>query len=147
MEDFLQPRTHTLTIWSNFNRTTKKLFFENQICVYSGNETFRMVSPIFRKNIYVGVFEKLPPTASPIDFFNIDYDHFPFAKQVNFLEVTLEAGDCLYVPAYYYIQSKTVGLQGSTPIETIMIARTYESHSAFVDLMLEGLEKEIMTDD
>ena len=127
MEDFLQPRTHTLTIWSNFNRRPKKLFF--------------------RKNIYVGVFEKLPPTASPIDFFNIDYDHFPFAKQVNFLEVTLEAGDCLYVPAYYYIQSKTVGLQGSTQIETIMIARTYESHSAFVDLMLEGLEKEIMTDD
>ena len=106
-----------------------------------------MASPIFRKNIYAGVFEKLPPAASPIDFFNIDYDHFPFAKQVNFLEITLELGDFVYIPAYYYIQSKTIGKDGSTPIETIMITQTYESQSAFVDLILEGLEKEVMTDD
>jgi hypothetical protein len=28
-----------------------------------------------------------------------------------------------------------------------MITQSYESHSAFVDLMLDALEKEVMTDD
>ena len=121
MDDFLKPMKRTLTMWSDFNRRPKKTSFERHICVYSGSETFRLASPIFRKNIYVGVFEKLSPKVSPIDFFKIDYDHFPFAKQFKLLEVTLQPGDCLYVPAYYYIQSKTIGLDGSTPIETIMI--------------------------
>jgi hypothetical protein len=39
-----------------------------------------MVSPIFRKNIYVGVLQKLKSDVSPLDFFDIDYNHFPFAK-------------------------------------------------------------------
>jgi hypothetical protein len=42
-----------------------------------------------------------------LDFFNIDYQLYPFAKQVKFIEAILEAGDCIYVPAYYYIQSQT----------------------------------------
>jgi hypothetical protein len=62
-----------------------------------------MASPIFRKNIYVGVLQKLKSDVSPLDFFDIDYNHFPFAKEVRFLEVTLNAGDCMYVPAYFYI--------------------------------------------
>ena len=126
-------------------KVSQKIPFEHHICIYSGSETFKLASPIFRKNIYAGVFEKLSPDVSPIDFFNIDYDHFPFAKQFKLLEVTLEPGDCLYTPAYYYIQSKTNGEDGST--EAIMITQSYESHSAFVDLMLDALEKEVMTDD
>ena len=89
MHDFLKPMKRSLTMWSDFNRRPKKTSFERQICIYSGSETFKLASPIFRKNIYVGVFEKLSPEVSPIDFFNVDYDHFPFAKQFKLLEVTL----------------------------------------------------------
>jgi len=41
-----------------------------------------LVSPIFRKNIYVGVLERYNKIFSPLDFFDIDYQMYPFAKQV-----------------------------------------------------------------
>lgn len=68
-----------------------------------GTEEFRLVSPIYRQNIYVGVSEKLKLYETPVDLFNVDYDKYPHAKQAKILNVTLNAGDCLYVPAYYVI--------------------------------------------
>lgn len=65
--------------------------------------------------------------------------------QFDFLEVTLSAGDCMYVPAYYYVQSRTVGK--GLDDETIMLAEQYESHSKFFDVVLDGLETEDLTDD
>lgn len=47
------------------------------ICLIEGQETFKMVSPIYRHNIYVGVFENLKDYETPIDFFNPDYVKFP----------------------------------------------------------------------
>lgn len=69
-----------------------------------------MVSPIFRKNLYVGVYDNTPAKQTPVDFFKPDYDRFPLLSQVKFITVTLDAGDCMYVPAYYYIQSETKGI-------------------------------------
>jgi len=63
------------------------------------------VSPIFRQNIYVGVYEKYPEHFSPLNFFDLDLKRFPHAEQVTFIDVTLAAGDCVYIPAYYYYQS------------------------------------------
>jgi hypothetical protein len=40
---------------------------------------------------------------SPVDFFDPDYKLFPFARNVKFLEAELKAGDCMYVPAYFYV--------------------------------------------
>ena len=39
-------------------------------------------------------------------------DKFPLAKQARYIEATLEAGDCMYVPAYYYVETKTLTKQG-----------------------------------
>lgn len=61
------------------------------------------MSPIYRQNIYVGVSEKLKKHETPIDFFNVDTVKFPHAEQAKILSLTLNAGDCFYVPAYYYI--------------------------------------------
>ena len=79
-----------------------------------------MASPIFRKNLYVNMIDGVPDNASPVDFFHIDLNAYPLASFVNFTEVTLNPGDCMYVPAYYYLQSETLG-QGKHA-ETIMIA-------------------------
>ena len=68
-----------------------------------GREEFRLVSPIFRQNIYVGAFDELKPDQSPINFFDPNISKFPLVEHVQFLELTLDAGDCVYVPAYYYI--------------------------------------------
>lgn len=133
---------------------------EQHICVLKGKETFRIVSPIFRKNIYCGELEQLNEIDSPMDFFKPDYEKFPYAKQFEFVEIELAAGDCMYVPAYYYIQSRTSSepLQDGANVkayskgnghhlESIIIAQQYVSHSAFVDTMMDALDKDILTDD
>ena len=100
-----------------------------------------IVSPIFRDNIYVNAYEEQRRGESPLNFFDVDWIKYPLAGHVNFLETTLNAGDCMYVPAYYYIQSKSTGKPGLHD-ETIMITEQYESHSKFIDVMMEGIEEE-----
>lgn len=65
------------------------------------------------------------------------------AGQINYIETTLKAGDCMYVPAYYYVQSQTIGVPGLYG-ETIMITEQYESHSKFIDVMMDAIEEERM---
>lgn len=101
----LRARERTYTQWKNFQRRPKKIIHEHHICLIDGKETFVLVSPIYRQNIYVGHFEKYLKHDTPMDFFNPDFDKYPDAEDVNFLSVTLEAGDCIYAPAFYYIQS------------------------------------------
>ena len=64
-----------------------------------------MVSPIYRKNIYVGAFHDIAKYDSPLDFFMVDLETYPLATEGVFITARLEAGDCIYVPSYYYIQS------------------------------------------
>lgn len=107
-----------------------------------GREEFKLVSPIFRKNIYVNSMDYMRQGETPIDFFDVDYKRFPLATKVNFISVTLSAGDCLYVPAYFYLQSKTLAAS-----ETILLTEQYESHSQFVDLLMDGLEYDIVEEE
>ena len=62
-----------------------------------------MVSPIYRKNIYVGAFHDIAKYDSPLDFFKVDQEVFPLATPGIFVTARLEAGDCIYVPSYYYL--------------------------------------------
>ena len=73
-----------------------------------GKELFIIVSPIFRKNLYVNAADNIMQGETPLDFLNVNYTEYPLARQVNFIKVELEAGDCMYVPAYFYLQSKTL---------------------------------------
>lgn len=83
--------------------------YEQHICVLKGHEEFAIVSPIYRQNIYVGALEELDPVDTPVDFFEPNPKLYPFTRDVNFLKAKLKAGDCMYVPAFYYIQSRTLG--------------------------------------
>ena len=93
------------TQWSDYERIPKKLLHEQHICVLKGKENFKLVSPIFRKNIYAGVNEEYDKNYTPINFFNLDKKQYPLVELARIINATLNAGDCLYVPAYYYIQS------------------------------------------
>lgn len=81
----------------------------------------------------------------PVNLFAINFDHHPFAKQARIIEVTLNAGDCIYIPAYYFVQSQTLTKDGID--ETIMVAQQYASHSQFVDLIFKGLENGVLTEE
>jgi len=58
LRKFLSPVNKLYTQWRHFEgRTPKKLLYEQHICVLHGTEKFVLVSPIFRKNIYVNVLD------------------------------------------------------------------------------------------
>lgn len=65
----------------------------------------------------------------------------------------MNPGDCLYIPAYFYVQSKTTAdLEQMDNLkskvgESIMITWQFDSHSAIVDVMLDALESEVLTDE
>ena len=107
LSEILRQRNTLYTNWADFNRRPKKLVHEQYICVLKGQENYKLVSPIFRKNIYVGVLEKFKQHETPMDFFTWNPRKWRLARQAKFIDVTLNAGDCMYVPAYYYIQSHT----------------------------------------
>ena len=74
-----------MTLWKDFKRKPVKTPFEQYICVIKGAEVFKMASPIYRKNIYVGTFEHLKYDETPVDFFNSHHNRqYPLATQVNF---------------------------------------------------------------
>jgi hypothetical protein len=141
----LRGRGKMITIWKDFNRVPKKIIAEQYICVIKGMERFKFFSPIFRKNFYVGAYEKLAKDHCPLDLFNFDANKFLFTKQAKLIDVTLNAGDCMYIPAYYYIQSKTV-YEGDNK-ESIIFTQEYAPHSRILDLVFEGLEDDVMTND
>ena len=138
----LTPVSKLYTQWTDFaGRRPKKLQYEEHICVIKGKELFSIVSPIFRKNLYVNAAENMMQGETPLDFFNVDYTKYPLAKQVNFVKVLLEAGDCMYVPAYFYVQSRTQTEGGG---ESILITSQYLSHSRFVDLFMDALDADLI---
>lgn len=157
LSELYRPRNRLFTQWTDFKRVPVRNEYEQHICVVRGTEEYKLVSPIYRQNIYVGAFEELGPDETPINFFKPDIKYFPFSKDVPFLSVTLHAGDCLYIPAYYYSQSRTVGEQKvysadftrAKPVESesIIITQQFAAHSALVDIVLKALEEEILTDD
>jgi hypothetical protein len=142
IDQMLQPRGLTYTQWSNFKRKPRKIITEQMICVLKGSEHFKLVSPIYRQNIYVGRFENMRQDTSPIDFFQPNFKKFPFAEQARFLDVVVSAGDCLYVPAYFYVQSETVSGEGQ---ESILVTKQYSPHSQFVDMIFDALEENVLT--
>ena len=66
----LRNRLTGITIWKPFIRTPEYKERDRYYCVVSGLEEFRLVSPIYKQNIYSGVLEELDPTETPLDFFN-----------------------------------------------------------------------------
>ena len=105
------------------------------MCVISGKEEFRLVSGVFKQNLYSGVYQDLKPSDLPVDMnlFDIAGDMYPLTKEIldegYVLTATLNTGDCLYVPAFYYSQSRTLSEQ------TTMLHFTYPPSSILSDLL------------
>ncbi len=97
---------------------------------------------MYKQNIYSGVLEELQPNESPIDFFSSDIDtsKFPLFVEAKVLGVTLAAGQCLFVPAFYWIQSST-----KTGNEhTILVNFQFETHSELLNLLFQAIDQGIL---
>ena len=89
----LRNRLTGLTIWPNFVRKPEFKDRERYYCVIQGKEEFRMVSPIYKQNIYSGVLEEYAPEETPLDFFNnVNRTQYPLFSKAKVLSSVLSAG-------------------------------------------------------
>ena len=105
MNDFLRLNKIGLTVWENFKRRPKFNKKEKLVCLMHGNERVRMVSAIFKHNMYSGVFEDLNPIDTPVNLFETDIDkinQYKLMKLSDVYQSDLEKGSCLYIPSYYW---------------------------------------------
>ena len=80
-------------------------------CVLSGKQKLRMVSPAYKNNLYSGTTESLEPSQSPVNLFHRDesaqHATFPLTKHAQIWAVELTAGNCIYIPSYWWSQEQT----------------------------------------
>eukprot|EP00350_Pseudokeronopsis_sp_OXSARD2_P004529 CAMPEP_0170548412 /NCGR_PEP_ID=MMETSP0211-20121228/6740_1 /TAXON_ID=311385 /ORGANISM="Pseudokeronopsis sp., Strain OXSARD2" /LENGTH=167 /DNA_ID=CAMNT_0010853963 /DNA_START=494 /DNA_END=997 /DNA_ORIENTATION=+ len=118
-----------LTIWKNFTRKAEYEYRESLVCLLSGKEQFILISPIFKHNIYSGVFEEYLPDETPLNFFNVNTTQYPLWKDVKLYDVTLTEGQCLFIPAFFWVQSQTL-----TDEYSILVTHEYENHSKLTEM-------------
>jgi len=122
-----------ITYWHGFGTLTKPHTdsMENMMCVYEGYKNFTLVSPYDRKYIYAG-YNGLPDNYSPVEIWNPDYEMWPEFAKARVKTVHIKAGDCLFVPSYYWHQV------GSSPGVSIGVATFFRSHHSSVDITQEA---------
>jgi hypothetical protein len=72
MTEFLKLESISLTLWDMFKRHPKFNHKERLVCVVSGVERFRIVSSIFKQNMYSGIFDDIESDWTPINLFERD---------------------------------------------------------------------------
>lgn len=82
LHSFLRLQRTTLTIWPQINRKPRQVVTENFMCLLSGVEEFKMISGVFKQNLYSGVYDDLMPGEIPedIDFFSPIQDKYPLLQ-------------------------------------------------------------------
>ena len=92
--------------------------------------------------MYSGVREELKQTQSPVNLFYEPLDEllgaFPLLEVAQVYETNVKAGDCLFVPAWWWLQG------GTEQDETIMVEMEFEVHSQFYELINTGFDKEMI---
>lgn len=98
-----------------------------------------MVAPWERLLVYPGLDDGMPQTYSPVDFIRPDPRAHENFKSATPFDITLGAGDCLYLPAYWWSQRET-----SSEEQTILITFWYEVASEWARLVFLGLEQKYL---
>lgn len=80
----------------------------NILCQVFGRKRIILAAPIDTENLYTFEGRFLNNTSS-VDVENIDFEKFPLVKNVRFFTLTLQEGECLYIPVkwWHYVRSMT----------------------------------------
>jgi hypothetical protein len=124
-----------VTYWHGFGTLTKPHTdsMENMMCVLEGYKRFTIVSPYDREYVYAG-HGGLPDNYSPIEFVKPDYDKYPLFRLARIKTIHIAAGDCLYMPAYWWHQVE------SSPGVSIGVATWYGTSHISMDVMQYGMQ-------
>ena len=92
----------------------------------------------------------LEPNESPINLFKPDFDKYSSAKYIHhFYQESLQPGDCLYIPAYYFFQVSGLANEqpqkGDYKSSAITVSFHYRPHSKLLMAFYDAIEKGILT--
>ena len=83
--------------------------------------------------MYSGVRQELGPSQSPVDLFHAPFEEnantFPLLKELQMIEQILNPGDCMFVPAWWWIQRQTVKTSASVTYSTDEQGNQKEFHT------------------
>ena len=113
---FLDPTTansHNISIWFGPAGTITPLHHDGSNIILAqirGRKLVKLISPFFLDYLY-----NTYACFSDVDLDQIDYERFPLMKHVEILSMTLEAGECLFIPIgwWHWIKALEVSISVS----------------------------------
>ncbi|XP_054733129.1 bifunctional peptidase and arginyl-hydroxylase JMJD5 [Anastrepha obliqua] len=101
----------SIKAWLGPKNTISPLHYDpehNLLCQVFGRKQIILAAPTDTPKLYAHDSEMLCNT-SQLDAARLDFDRFPLAAQVSFYNVTLQAGDCLYIPPkwWHYVRAES----------------------------------------
>jgi Cupin-like domain len=84
--------------------------------------------------------DELDPRETPLDFFKpVNLTRYPLFAEVKLLTAELKAGECIFIPAFYWVQTQTKGSDS-----TVMMNFEFNSHSELLNLLFQAIDKGIL---
>jgi hypothetical protein len=120
-EDFEIPplvpegKLHSAALWISARGTRSHLHYDgdrlhNLNAQITGSKHVQLYAPEHMRSLYPYLFTQgHPSTFSQVDVEAVDERRFPLFSQIEGFEGTLEAGDLLFIPAYWYHSFKHLG--------------------------------------
>ncbi|XP_004525826.1 lysine-specific demethylase 8 [Ceratitis capitata] len=101
----------SIKAWLGPKNTISPLHYDpenNLLCQVFGRKQIILAAPADTSKLYPHETEMLCNT-SQIDAAQLDFERFPLAAEVKFYNVTLQAGDCLYMPPkwWHYVRAES----------------------------------------
>jgi hypothetical protein len=110
---------------------------EQIFCQFSGSLDIIIIPQLYRNTIYNFRKGYGPQNYSPIDFFGNQLGRFPKFSKSHRLLITLNEGDCLYLPAFWWFSIKT-SLNNHYQFFTF----AYSSHSNMLKNLVLNLDND-----
>lgn len=92
---------------------------------------------------------ELDKNESPINLFKPDFEKFPSAKLIHhFYREVLNAGDCIYIPAFYFYQevgeAQNQEKKGTIKPAAITVSMKYKAHSRILEAFYDAIESGVL---
>jgi oxalate decarboxylase/phosphoglucose isomerase-like protein (cupin superfamily) len=123
----MKPQYSSVNVWIGKNVITHAHYdaSPNFYVQLYGKKKFILFAPEQYKNLYLHPFAHPKDRQSEVNFENPNYKLFPNYRKAKAIEVTLEKGDVLYLPPYWFHRVESLDLSisvnvWSESIETVM---------------------------
>lgn len=116
--------------------------YDNFFMQLMGQKTFYLYPPSDSKYLYPFSAFGHAPEASPVNPLAVDLDKFPLARHATPIEVTLKAGDALFLPIYWW-HAVQGGLETTMSVNIWCKGRTFSSWAGALQLMPRGIKQAI----